>query len=227
MPFPGPTSLTTALTHELADAAKAGKVISVSGLYDKVISRITRLPKIARFMGNELYQGEDGEPQISEGADFTPIHRWLSAKRNRSLKLVPSGSKKGKEPLSSTEGSQSHTQSDSCLKVLLAVHLEDDATHSAALKDWLFDAPREVVKFIGIEPSFSSILLLAVSVPVWVMLPDSPAVSFVAFTLDSGLSPPRAKEASVTSSDLTLSSNTQTKIEPPEVSWILGFLACS
>lgn len=214
VPFPGPTSFTTALTHELGIAARAGKVMSVIDLHDKVSSRIQQLPRITRFSGNELYQDESGKPQISEPANFTPHHRWLSAKRNRSLKLVPSESIEGKE----IADPRDHTQSDACLKVLLAVHLEDDATHSDALKDWLLDAPREAVKFVAIEPSFSSILLLAVSIPVWDMLPDSPAVSFVAFTQDSELSFPEAKEASVALSASMLSPAPQARRTPLKVS---------
>lgn len=68
-------------------------------------------------------------------------------------------------------------------QVLLAIRLDDDKFDLAAWVEWVRNAPLEA-KDIHIQStygSFSTLVLIRMPIPVWNMLPENPAYSFVGF----------------------------------------------
>jgi hypothetical protein len=181
VPVPGPESFTKALTTALARASSKGEVVSVVELHRQLICDLANFTSTALFDDeDEIRQDESERPIITSNSRATPSHIFLS-KRDRTIRLIPTSAKKGKQPVRDTSNGKTVASQSSWPKTLLAVHLRDDSKNLEDLKSWLLEAPPGVVEFCGVHPSFSSLILVAVAVPVWDLLPDSHAVSFVGF----------------------------------------------
>ncbi|KAK2609209.1 hypothetical protein QQS21_002291 [Conoideocrella luteorostrata] len=193
VPISGPDSFTRALTEELSVAESNGEVISVVELHRRLICRLVNWQPRPLFDENDqLRKDEHGRTILTSESRVTPCHLFLS-KRDRTIHLAPkSSARKDKRPVSKRRSAEDMLTNEYWPKALLAIRLVENANNTSNLKSWLLAAPMEVVEFVGIHPSFSSLLLLAVPIPVWDMLPDSDAVSFIGFTTETG---PRAKTA--------------------------------
>lgn len=187
VPISGPDSFTRALTEELSVAESNGEVISVVELHRRLICRLVNWQPRPLFDENDqLRKDKHGRTILTSESRVTPCHLFLS-KRDRTIHLAPkSCSKKGKQRMEKGRNAQQDMSSaNACWpKALLAIRLVENANNTSNLKSWLLSAPVEVVDFVGILPSFSSLLLLALPIPVWDMLPDSDAVSFIGFMTD-------------------------------------------
>ncbi|KAH8175899.1 hypothetical protein LIA77_04317 [Sarocladium implicatum] len=182
VPVSGPDSFTCALTDELSVASSTGEIISVVELHRRLICRLVNWqPRPVFDKNDELREDETGRTIITTASRVTPAHLFLS-KRDRTIKLIPISAKKSKQPIRNPEIQDKDPDSAQWPKTMLAVQLKDNERNLEDLKSWLLEAPPGVVEFCGIHPSFSSLLLIAVPIPVWDLLPDSNAVSFVGFT---------------------------------------------
>ena len=182
VPFPGPDSFTKNLSNELGMIQSQGQATSIVELHRRLICRLLNWQQSVRWNGSQLRTDEDGRFLTTEPCRVTPVHLSLS-KGVRKIWLTPKGVRKGKAPMRKNEG-DNHQGGDGWPKALLAVRIENDVENMSELEVWLKKAPQSMVKLVGILPSFSSLLLLAVSIPIWDLLPDSNAISFVGFMRD-------------------------------------------
>lgn len=182
VPVSGPDSFTCALIDELSVASTNGDVLSVVELHRRLICRLVNWQPRAVFDKNdEPREDLDGRSIVTTASRVTPAHLFLS-KRDRTIKLIPLSATKSKDPRTSLSFEEKDPNSEHWPKTMLSVFLDNRENNLEDLRAWLLKAPPGVVEFSGIHPSFSSLLLLAIPVPVWDFLPDSLAVSFVGFT---------------------------------------------
>lgn len=185
-PGPGEHSFTNCLIHELADAVRLRTPIPVTTLHRNILCRL-RAWKPALLLRDEDSVALDGRgrPLFESAQRRTPIYCNLTnSAKLRSIVLCP----RRREQNHVASGAEpEHLSSDAQRgpTVLLAIRVQEDSLKLEEWTEWLRDAPpgvREVEVRISSVSSLSTLLLLQVPIPVWDMLPRSPATSFVGFT---------------------------------------------
>lgn len=168
VPIAGPGSFSASLMDELGIAARSNKPLSVVELHRRLICKL-----------------QQSQPRVM----VTPSHLFLSVNTRPILlspmklhRLIDTNDRTASLALQDANGVMANTVDHrSWPKVLLALRLVDNEDNMKALQRWLLDAPSGVIEFGGMSPSFSTLLLVQVPIPVWDTLEPSPAVSFVSF----------------------------------------------
>lgn len=196
-------SFTKALTHTLVLASKQPP-FTVGELHARILSQL-------KCWSAPLARDQDGnhtdrlEPQRRK----TPIYSILSeTKPRRSIVLGPLPppthqlqNNESDSPGSSSAGSTTSTpssssgeslskkrkvtcdESDKCAQVLVIARVDHADLNTEEWANWIREMPSDgkEVHVEGRWDSFSTLLLLRMPVPVWNLLPDSPAYDFVGF----------------------------------------------
>lgn len=180
-PPPGPHSFTATLRRVLESWALKSAAFSVANLHTEILVSLKELP-----------------PQhIQEGISFewrrTPVHYF------RSSNVCPQSIVLSPLPAASTEAVPFFTlremgeeRSVSQPRVILKITLVQDypETDSAdACHRWLasFPLPTADIKVEAVYRSFSTVVLISLSVAAWDLLPEIPGCSFVCFTTSENL----------------------------------------
>ncbi|KAI0546411.1 hypothetical protein F4679DRAFT_412677 [Xylaria curta] len=195
VPIPGEDSFTKHLTDALT-AAQQDKPLTIVELHRRIIVRLQSFHKQGVFDRNNEIRTcpSTGKALCTRNVRVTPSHLFLAGnEKPRLIALMPLVIPSELIPVDSSSLTLNENQS-SWPKVLLAIRLADDKSIEEDLKKWLLDAPPGIVEYRGIFPSFSSLLLMEVSVAIWNLLPPCPAVSFISFTTNHSISlEPRPK----------------------------------
>ncbi|KAI1322393.1 hypothetical protein F5Y16DRAFT_416001 [Xylariaceae sp. FL0255] len=186
VPIPGQDSFTKHLTDALAIAPESGRVLTIAELHRQIIVRLQSFHQQAIFDENHMVRrcNRTGKILYTKSVRVTPSHLFLAGNEKprfivlRPLRTEKSEERKQLEP-------KPETDKEPKVKVLLAVRLLNDDNIIQELEEWIIRAPSGVqeLKFQWVFPSFSSLLLIEVPLTVWDLLPPSPAVTFVSFTI--------------------------------------------
>ncbi|KAI0440060.1 hypothetical protein F4803DRAFT_528877 [Xylaria telfairii] len=181
VPIPGQDSFTKHLTDVLATAPDSGRMLTIAELHRQIIVRLQSFHEQAIFDANHEIRrcGITGKVLHTKSVRVTPSHLFLAGNEKPRL-IVLRPLKSGKTKSESTATIE--LKSSEWPKVLLAIRLLDDDYMEQEIRDWILHAPPGVVEFRGLFPSFSSLLLIEVSIEIWDLLPPCPAVFFVSFT---------------------------------------------
>ncbi|KAI0148256.1 hypothetical protein F4776DRAFT_660428 [Hypoxylon sp. NC0597] len=187
VPTAGPDSFTAALTNELAIAAESRTPISVVNLHQRIMRRLQLWTPTPLFYENgTVRRDNNGNIILTKDNRATPVYMVLSTNEEpRTIFLAPK--KKQVSYQAATQDTQitgrSEAEESELPRVLLAIRLLDDnEIHAKELERWVLKAPGCVVKFERIYQSYSKLLLVELSLPIWDLLPRNPAVTFVGFT---------------------------------------------
>ncbi|KAH7305582.1 hypothetical protein B0I35DRAFT_113432 [Stachybotrys elegans] len=188
VPIAGPDSFTAALIDELCEAIHSPTPPSVSDLHRGIIDRLQRWKARGIFGSDDAIIKDriTGKVVLTKAVRTTPVHMFLSVNdAPRTIILAPRKQCASEDSELEAIGKSTTTisQSSALPRVLLAVRIVDDEKNTEALKNWLLSAPAEVVVFEKIYQSYSELFLVELPVSVWNMLPRSPAVSFIGFTM--------------------------------------------
>ncbi|KAK0111112.1 hypothetical protein ONS95_001489 [Cadophora gregata] len=211
-PAVGPHSFTNALIQELEESFN-GAPFYAAELHSKILGSLKNWkPKLLREPNGNVWVDEKGQPRYECHKRRTPVHCLLTTKRpNRSIMLAPlrpgvsmRQTVHEKQSLGSALGNNSMPSNyykDPNLphypQVLISVRLEedyladdDDRESQKRQQPWLEwfrnipDAANKVT-IHGVYRSYSTLLLLSMSVALWNILPAHVAYSFIGF-LNSG-----------------------------------------
>ncbi|OTA63161.1 hypothetical protein K449DRAFT_443657 [Hypoxylon sp. EC38] len=190
VPTAGPDSFTAALTNELGIAAESRNPISVVNLHQRIMRRLQSWTPTPLFYENgTVRRDNNGNIVLTKDNRTTPVYTILSTNEEpRTIFLSPKKQQVSYQAaVQETQSTGEHKAKESELpRVLLAIRLVDnDEVHKEELKRWALKAPDCVVKIEKIYQSYSRLLLVELSLPIWDLLPRNPAVTFIGFTKGS------------------------------------------
>lgn len=187
----GKHSFTASLIQELAHAAHTTDWLSVVELHRRLINRLQAwMPSV--YFTDDTYSlvqvdRHTGQPLFERPRRRTPIYCFLS-KKPRTIVLSPLAAQAPKQPqeqfLLLNPPTSQHEPIPEGPGIIVACRLRDQSVDVEKWKEWLLSAPQgaQDIQISAIYPSFSAVLVLELPLVVWDLLPDSPAISFVAYT---------------------------------------------
>ncbi|KAI9785422.1 MAG: hypothetical protein M1816_000437 [Peltula sp. TS41687] len=185
-PGVGHHSFTSSLTEELRCLGK-GPTFTAAGLHEKVLNRVMRSWDPGYHAENLNYADENGRLRDKERRK-TPIYRSLNRHpRQRSIEIMPLAAK---DLNASSIASSSSQEPTSNIKVTISIQFKSGQLDNPGdFAHWLRDIPllAESVDLISMQQSHSMIVIFALPVAVWDLLPDNPACSFIGFTTSANL----------------------------------------
>ena len=238
-------SFTRSLIEELRYCCKRSP-LSAAILQMKVLSRMKYWkPKTVEIEAGELVLYERRKTPVhtiltNEGKPrsivLSPIESFpfLSPEVSASLTLSPSSDSSSHDVEMEDSSNDSTTTSipssvsspgngpeQSCPTVLIAVALaEDQRLQVDTWVEWLRDIPAiaKYARVEGIYESNSTLMLLSLPVSIWDMIPNNPAVSFIAFIKSQDLLKYQTLASSIAQADNSATTSTS----PPRVIEALG-----
>jgi hypothetical protein len=210
----GEHSFTNCLIQELG-AASYGS-ISIVHLYERMMARLQNwMPCIDKDASGQMKLDATGKPLFEHPRRRTPIHGILTSEvRRRSILLSPvswtfavplfhdtntpdfesiESSRKRRRGTGHAIGATA-SKIDSSIEythVILSIRVSTPNFDINSRRDWIRDASSEGtgVKVECIYNSFSTLMLLRMSITTWAPMPDNPAYSFVGFVTSENLAP--------------------------------------
>ncbi|KAL9004727.1 MAG: hypothetical protein Q9188_002454 [Gyalolechia gomerana] len=218
-PGVGEHSFTRSLIEELRYYGQRPGPISTAFLHNKVLARAKKSWN-PRYVSNgtqerrktpiHIHLADRSKQRCIELTPliFPPELRDPHSRRSSNThSLAPSTTPSEEDEMSDPSGSSQTSLSEvwpdpehTSPKVLISVALEEDQSlRTEEVLDWLksFPAFAKCVHIESVYKSDSTLLLLSLPVAVWDLLPNDPAISFVAFVRSDNLLDPRSSNEKV------------------------------
>jgi hypothetical protein len=181
-PPPGPHSFTNALTRILYDWSRTSKSFTIAALHAEILTYLKIIPpdQLSRDGLKLATASTSMEMEVFEWRR-TPVHYIRSTyKYISSIILAPKS--ENIEPFISLNDLQI-PKPDNSPRVVLSITLTKDirADDAESCRRWLtdFPIPTEDITVEAVFNSFSTVVLVSVSLEVWDVLPEIPGCNFV------------------------------------------------
>ena len=185
-PGVGHHSFTSSLIEELRCLGN-GPTFTAASLHEKVLNRVMRSWDPG-YNAERFYCSDENGRLRDKERRKTPIYRSLNGHpRQRSIEIMPLAAKDMNKNLTNTS---SREECSPPTKVTISIQFESSQlTNPRDFVQWLRDMPllAESVDLISVQKSHSTIVILALPVAVWDLLPDHPACSFIGFTTSTNM----------------------------------------
>ena len=207
----GDHSFTRLLVDQLARAAVEGRSVSASHLHGDMLGSFGDYDsRTIRERGGQIALDANNLPSFEIPRRRTPVHYFMS-QNHQSIVLAPfrrnpdpapsglvlspptsqdAASLTGAETSGHGEGITLISKEEMHPQVLLRVLLDSPATTNVpAWVEWISNAPVEArdIRVEGWYGSFSTLVMLNVSIGIWHSLPDNPAISFLGYVTTQNL----------------------------------------